>query len=439
VIDLRAGPAGRLLRTLRSANERAPIVVKLAVPLFVVLALMGIAGYTLVARPLLLAQLQEAYEDRALGLANAVHAEYAIDPGDRDGLGRFLRQVAVLDATVRRIRVYRVVSGSALVWASSEPADLTSYRPAPHDLVPLVTGATTHEIEMVDGEQVLETIRPLATQGGSDATIGIYSSLEPLERAMDAVTPRILAVLGVGVFLQAAAIFTVLEMVVLRPLRKLHHAALRVAAGDLTVRLGRVDPSPGRDEIAGVAREFDRMVVAVAQKDAEVRMLAVTDGLTGLLNRRAFDAQLGAEIDRAKRLGYALALSLIDLDGFKAVNDSLGHVVGDDALRRVARALTEVVRRTDIVARYGGDEFAVIHAGCDAAAAAAIGARARAAVQQIGIRARDGSLLSASAGIAEHAPTLAAEDLIATADAALYRAKARGGGVEVAVVTPRVG
>jgi len=122
VRSLFAGPAARLRDLLRSLDRRAPVAVKLGVPLFAVLALMGIAGYALVAQPVLLAELQNAYADRARGLASAVQAEYDQRPDDREALGRFLRELDALDESVVRVRIYRVVARSPVVWASSEPS-----------------------------------------------------------------------------------------------------------------------------------------------------------------------------------------------------------------------------------------------------------------------------------------------------------------------------
>jgi diguanylate cyclase (GGDEF)-like protein len=301
----------------------------------------------------------------------------------------------------------------------------------------LVTGLVRSFKSTSDGREItLRYARPGDVLGLSTVVAGSFGarSLEPARLAAADLARRFLVVALAAAALQAAAILAVLEVVALRRLRRVHRAALRVAAGDLSVRAGDAEGLRARDEIARVAGEFDRMVRAVAARRVEDERLAATDGLTGLPNRRAFDVQLGSEIDRAERLGYALALSLVDLDGFKALNDSLGHLAGDDALRRVGRALRAAVRRTDIIARYGGDEFAVIHPGCDASAAAAVGVRARAAVEQLGVRAHGGRLLSASVGIAEHRAAITADDLISAADAALYHAKAQGGGVEVATM-----
>lgn len=288
--------------------------------------------------------------------------------------------------------------------------------------------------DVAANRELLETVHPISIDGRVQASVGVYTSL----RARDAAVAEAVRLIGVAVATGSVVLASVLalitELIVLRRLRRMERAAKAVAAGDFSVRLPEGEEPPARDEIVTVARQFDHMVRAVARQRAEIEQLAVTDGLTGLPNRRAFDERLGVEIGRAKRLGYSLTLSLVDPDGFKAINDSLGHLAGDEALRLTASALVRAVRQTDVVTRYGGDEFAVIHPGCDAAAAAAVGERSRAAVERLGMRPAvlGGRLLSASVGIAQCSSDVTAADLISAADQALYRAKARGGGVEVA-------
>ncbi|MBR7784473.1 GGDEF domain-containing protein, partial [Undibacterium luofuense] len=97
-----------------------------------------------------------------------------------------------------------------------------------------------------------------------------------------------------------------------------------------------------------------------AERYRSLRALIMRDGLTGLLNHTAIKEQLEAEVLQAHRNGAPLALAMIDLDNFKKINDSYGHATGDQVLRTLARILRQRLRRTDIVGRYGGEEFAVI-------------------------------------------------------------------------------
>ena len=170
--------------------------------------------------------------------------------------------------------------------------------------------------------------------------------------------------------------------------------------------------------------ELRKVVDELEHSQIELSRLSVTDPLTSLLNRRAFKANLTAELARNKRYGHELALVLIDVDGFKAYNDTLGHVAGDRALQAVARVLAEVCRKTDIAVRYGGDEFALILPETEHRGAWNIAERFRRGVERLTWPERS---LSVSVGVAmagEGADT--PDSLVQMADAALYRAKAAG-------------
>ena len=152
---------------------------------------------------------------------------------------------------------------------------------------------------------------------------------------------------------------------------------------------------------------------------------ARTDALTGLRNRRAFEETLQVELERAARSGDPVALLLADLDHFKAINDEFGHPAGDEVLRAVARALEGCVRRVDVAFRIGGEEFAVIAPGTDAASAHLLAERVRLGVAEAFESAP--ANVTVSLGVAvypEHGPD--AVSVFAQADAACYQAKARG-------------
>jgi diguanylate cyclase (GGDEF)-like protein len=170
--------------------------------------------------------------------------------------------------------------------------------------------------------------------------------------------------------------------------------------------------------------------LARARALLESRQLAITDSLTGIANRRAFDETLAREWERAARDQVALSLLLIDIDHFKLFNDTYGHVRGDDCLRRVAGTIAACATRpTDLCARYGGEEFAVILAQTDEAGARAIADEILRAVRNLQIAHRDSSLghVSISLGTATVVPVPGGPCTIAeAADANLYRAKSGG-------------
>jgi diguanylate cyclase (GGDEF)-like protein len=167
------------------------------------------------------------------------------------------------------------------------------------------------------------------------------------------------------------------------------------------------------------------------RRTRELEQLAETDGLTGLVNRRAFDAALDRAIRRSRRTKEPLSLLLLDLDHFKALNDTAGHLAGDAALRRFGQVLRQSAQRPDdVAARYGGEEFALILPGADKAGAIEV---ARVVAESMAVAAIPhpkgiGGVLTASIGTMTIEPESAgeAEMLIAGADAALYAAKRTG-------------
>lgn len=171
--------------------------------------------------------------------------------------------------------------------------------------------------------------------------------------------------------------------------------------------------------------------VALQVANRQLAALSMTDGLTGIANRRHLDETLENEWQRARRSGEPLTLALLDVDWFKAYNDRLGHQAGDECLRRIARILAgNVHRNTDLVARYGGEEFAFLAPATDGAGVVEIGHKIQTALHAMALKHPDSPLgeVTVSMGIA----TLASgsqdgvEALVRRADDALYRAKAEG-------------
>ncbi|MDQ3730045.1 MAG: GGDEF domain-containing protein [Actinomycetota bacterium] len=165
--------------------------------------------------------------------------------------------------------------------------------------------------------------------------------------------------------------------------------------------------------IAGQLREVLRRLEAAAG----------TDPLTGLLNRRAFEESFETELSRAGRGNFGVGLAMLDLDGFKAFNDRHGHPAGDMALQRLSRVLGDATRAIDLVARVGGEEFAVLAPESTTAGTLALAERLRRAIEVE----FSGVGLTASCGIASY-PENGADPaaLVVAADSALYEAKARG-------------
>ena len=172
--------------------------------------------------------------------------------------------------------------------------------------------------------------------------------------------------------------------------------------------------------------------------EERLQHLADHDSLTGLLNRRRLQDELVAHEQRCRRFGAAGSLLLLDLDGFKDVNDTLGHLVGDQVLRNVAAVLAERLRETDAVARLGGDEFAILLPRTEEDAALALAKELTRRVQtSSGAGVQVDVHVTASVGVAPFAGDDAENrDILAEADVALYEAKEKGRG-QVAPYTPR--
>ncbi len=193
-----------------------------------------------------------------------------------------------------------------------------------------------------------------------------------------------------------------------------------------------------RRAMAALNYERDTLEQNVAERTLELQaanaaleQLVTTDALTGIGNRRRMSAQIGAELDRARRFGHPLALLMIDIDHFKHINDSAGHDAGDRALVAVARTLTQALRASDAAARFGGEEFVVLmpETGLDVACEAA--ERLRAAIAALRLSGDRGQPISMTVSIGVAAFNAAhgadtASSLLSRADRALYRAKAGG-------------
>jgi diguanylate cyclase (GGDEF)-like protein len=234
--------------------------------------------------------------------------------------------------------------------------------------------------------------------------------------------------LGVG------SIAYVLGLLIVRPLNRLSAGAAKVAAGDLSVDL----PVVGGGEVTYLTEVFNDMVKRLREgrealdainetlrvKNDELQRLSLTDGLTGLDNRRQLMQTLAAEVERSHRHGHSFAVVMLDVDHFKNYNDSHGHLAGDAVLTRVGALLRECTRGVDCSARYGGEEFVLVlpETGVDRAVEVAERIRARLAKEGFA-----NGRITLSAGVAQFPKDgETPETVLSSADAALYRAKGEG-------------
>lgn len=241
-----------------------------------------------------------------------------------------------------------------------------------------------------------------------------------------------------GLALTVAVVAYRLGRSIALPLQRLIDAADRIAGGDLDVRL----TAKQNDELGHLTHVFNQMADKLRGSHAEVvaasetlqqqnqllETLSITDSLTGLYNRNKLDAILDDQIARFKRNRRPFAVLMLDIDHFKTLNDSRGHIAGDEVLAAVARILAQAIRSVDYAARFGGDEFVIILIDTPAAAALETAERIRSHVESARYSAGDQSVtVTVSIGIAQWQSDDAAPTAVfARADQALYEAKRAG-------------
>jgi diguanylate cyclase (GGDEF)-like protein len=232
---------------------------------------------------------------------------------------------------------------------------------------------------------------------------------------------------------------------IVRPIEILSDGARRIAQGQLDLEI----PEPStNDEIGLLTRTFNDMMRELRGNQAEIEttnaklrdrnlqlqqanevleQLSITDGLTKLHNHRFFQDHLTREIKRVNRVRKPLSMILVDIDDFKALNDQLGHAAGDELLRRIALLMNDSIRESDLLARYGGDEFVVLASDTDLEGTCQLAEKIRTAIAESSFI-LDESLrpirTTVSMGVAQYEGNR--KHFFTAADRALYRAKAQG-------------
>jgi diguanylate cyclase (GGDEF)-like protein len=250
---------------------------------------------------------------------------------------------------------------------------------------------------------------------------------------------------GLFGFVISVALAVIFARSISAPLEQLVHSMRETEGGNYA---NRVAPE-GKDELTVLARQFNEMAGKVArhhvqleervtertrdlaEANGKLAALSLTDGLTGIANRRRFDEVLALELQRATRAGTPLALLMLDVDFFKSYNDCYGHQEGDACLRRVAGLLQSHARRaSDLAARYGGEEFVMIAADTDADSALALAEAIRSSFEALQLLHERSPLgcVTASIGVVSLVPDefSSPEGIVRLADKAMYRAKEQG-------------
>ena len=285
-------------------------------------------------------------------------------------------------------------------------------------------------------EQIVPVFRQYRLQLEAVASREI-SKVDQLRARADAAGQRafwLLVASGtIGVILGLAASFWIARTI-MKALSSLEETAHRASVGDLSARA----PVTGPKELAHLGYVLNNMMGAIEARTADLRQAnnqlrsnnldlmeartqAATDPLTGLGNHRSFHKSLRDEVTQAEEAGSSVGLIMIDVDGFKGINDSLGHLAGDQLLRDLANTLTQVAGKENTF-RYGGDELAVLLPDVNCVAAIEVAERLRTAVSEMA-----GQAMTISLGVGCF-PEMAssAEELIYRADMAMYWAKSSG-------------
>jgi diguanylate cyclase (GGDEF)-like protein len=306
----------------------------------------------------------------------------------------------------------------------------------PFDAVQMPDGSNTALQEYSDGlgEDVIGVFhRMTQLDGGVVAQIGkkeIYAQIMQIRILTLVICLCLLLFIGLSAYL--------LGLTIVRPLDRLARGAADVAAGDLSLEL----PVISRGEVGYLTEAFNNMVARLRQgqeelaaingilteKNKELEVLSVTDGLTGLHNRKYFMEALNNELVRARRHNHPFVVMMMDTDHFKKYNDTFGHPAGDALLKKIGEIFRESLRAIDYASRYGGDEFIVLLPEAGKEESLAVAERIRRKVAAAVEKNDSGEIpVTISIGVAafpEHGDT--PEAIIGSADGALYRAKRNG-------------
>jgi diguanylate cyclase (GGDEF)-like protein len=277
-------------------------------------------------------------------------------------------------------------------------------------------------VSMPGAGTVIYAVRRLSgpTRGFVAATVSASAAYRLLDEARIRLLTIVLPLVGLVLLTS----FLVARNL-LRPVLKLSEAAKEISAGDLEVSL----PVRGNDEMTDLTRAFNEMTLRVRESQRTLESLAITDGLTGLYNRRHFEDTVDKDLRLCERDGRTSSLLLLDLDHFKEYNDRWGHTQGDTELKRVADAVKDSIRATDMAFRYGGEELAVLLHSCPKDQATQVAEKIRQAVRAPSVKpgALEGRTTTISIGVSTFPEDAhGVRELVDAADGALYAAKDQG-------------
>ena len=332
--------------------------------------------------------------------------------------------------------IFLVDAGDRLLVSSHTGNQGTAHRRA---IMGIHGAAREHALEMrefvcADGRTVIGMAIPIAFMDwvmvAETEKANAYAEILTLRHLTAMLVGGLMVVIGLGAYLFGHSL--------VRPLTRLSREAAGVASGNLDVDIPVVD----RSEVGYLTQVFNHMVANLRTNreelfaannelkriNGDLHQLSITDGLTGLFNRKHIMDQFQRELSRAERAGRPLSLLMLDIDHFKKVNDTYGHQIGDTVLDRLAALLRESVRDCDFVGRYGGEEFLILLPESDKGDGMRTAQRIQCKTRQLAVTAAGERLaITVSIGVSGYPEDgRDAEEILNLADDALYASKAQG-------------
>lgn len=320
-------------------------------------------------------------------------------------------------ASVQHAHSVKLLSDAVSGWREAQIAIVNVFQQTPGTMEVVRAVTAVHAaIDPVD-----DTISELGHLSMQTLQDRLKSAHSTVRWAMYAIFAAI--AIGLGLLIGLGRI---LGRSILNPIAELREAAQKLARKDFSHRVRLLN---NLDELGQLGRAFNLAAGTIQRLYLELERRSTHDGLTGVLNRAAFDERLAEECGSADRHESQLSLLMVDADFFKRVNDKFGHQAGDRVLQTIARTLNREIRPGDVVARYGGEEFAIILPKTDENSAVAMAERLRMKIASADVRWADGETIkvTVSVGCACRQPqTVLPDELLSASDAALYLAKNTG-------------